>query len=124
MSKILNGFLNLLRPSSPWDWLLYIIAILALICLLLQGKKGTLSMTVLLSIVIVCAIVDKANGVAVPKIYPPSGFTSFVVHILMFVSPTVVAGMTRAPKSRGWAIGAAVFAAVYLFGFWFVNQRV
>ncbi len=119
----MSGFQRLLQPNSAWDWMVYIIAVLALITLLLQGKKGSLTMTIMLSAVILCCIIDKVNLVN-QQLYSKREFGAYLVHIIMFVSPTVVAGMTKAPKSRGWAIMTALMAAVYLFGFWFIEQRL
>ncbi len=118
----MSGFMRYLQPNTAWDWLLYIILVLALITLLLQGKKGSLTMTVMLSAVVLCCIIDKVNLVN-QQLYPSTSFAAYVIHIVMFVSPTVVAGMTRAPKSRGWAIMDAILAGVYMFGFWFAVQR-
>ncbi len=119
----MSGFQRFLQPTTAWDWMLYVIAVLALITLLLQGKKGSLTMTILLSAVILCALIDKVNLVN-QQVYRKTTFGAYIVHIIMFVSPTVVAGMTKAPKSRGWAIMTAFMGAVYLFAFWFIEQRV
>ncbi len=114
--------MRFLQPNTAWDWMLYIIALLALITLLLQGKKGNLTMTVMLATVILFAIIDKVNQVN-QQLYPNIGFACYVIHIIMFVSPTVVAGMTKASKSRGWAIMDALIAGVYMFAYWFTVQR-
>lgn len=118
----MSGFTRFLQPATPWDWMVYVILVLALITLLRQGKKGSLTMTIMLSTVILSAIIDKVNLVN-QQLYANISFAAYLVHIVMFVSPTVVAGMTKAPKSRGWAIMTALIAAVYLFGFWFAFQR-
>ncbi len=124
----MSGFLRYLQPLDAWDWLVYVIMLLTLITLVLQGQKGNLTLTVMLFAVILGGVIDKVNNASyafnTTHFYSKSDFAAYLVHIVMFVSPTVVAGMTKAPKSRGWAIATAVLAGVYLFGFWFVNQRV
>ncbi len=120
MSSIkINQILQALGPNYPTPligWTLYVIIVLVLATMFLQ-KKGNNTITLLLSAVIMACLIDKINA------FPLASFGAFVVRIIIFVFPMVVAGMTKWPKSRGPAIFASVLAAVYLFGRWFFEQR-
>jgi hypothetical protein len=120
----LQGILMALRPdSSPGivGYVLYTIIILVILSLALQ-KQSTLQLTMMMSAVILCAIIDKINTNG--QLFDPKGFSAYMIRIVMFVFPLVFAGMTRTPRSRNPAVVAGVIAMIYMFARWFGEMRV
>lgn len=122
----LSTVLNALKPINFWGWLLYIVIVMDLLTMFLQ-KKGTLMLTIFLSISIMTALIDElgANDLARTTAVTPGLFTdmlvtgrfaNWMIGVLMFVFPLVVAGMTKTGRSRLPAILASIFAMIYVFG--------
>jgi hypothetical protein len=88
---------------------------------MLLQKQSNLVLTMMMSAVILCAIIDKINTGG--QLFSPTDFPAYMIRIIMFVFPMVFAGMTRTPRSRNPAIIAAVIAMVYMFIRWFFEMR-
>jgi hypothetical protein len=119
----LQGILMALRPDSSIGivgYVLYTIIILVVLSLALQ-KQSTLQLTMMMSAVILCAIIDKINTSG--QLFSNRDFAAYMIRIVMFVFPLVFAGMTRTPRSRGPAIVAGVIAMIYMFARWFGEMR-
>ena len=115
MQQIL-GKLNVNSSVGISGWVLYVLIFLYVIILMLQ-KKSNLFITILMTIAIMCALIDKIDAL------PHQSFGVFIVRILMFTIPLVVAGMTKWEKARGPGILAGFIAVVYLFARWFGEQK-
>lgn len=126
-----SDILQLLSPMNPnplIGWTLYIIIVLVLATMFMQ-KEGNNTITIMLFTVIIACLIDKVisfrpntPGVAA---FRPNLIGSFMLRVIIFVFPIIVAGMTRekSSKARGPAIFASIIAAFYLFGRWFFEQR-
>jgi hypothetical protein len=100
---------------------LYIIFFLSLVTLLMQSDKqllATLVMAATLLLIILAKLTLAANAP-----FERQEFGTYVIHAGIFILPALVAGMTKAPKSRPPAVIAAVLGAIYMFGFWLLFQR-
>src|SRR6266849_3972170 len=113
MSIQLRNILNALKPTDIWGWWLYIIVVLVLITLLMQGERSPLLATIMLASSIMSALILKVTTF---NIY--NFFTSFLFAVILWVFPLVVAGMTKNPKSRIPAVLAAFLGAVWMFAKW------
>lgn len=121
-SQVLQRLNPFADPSPIWGIFLYIIAILAIVTLVLQKNPST-TLSILLSIVIMSALIDKVATGMIPE-FSPQGFTIFVLRTGMFAIPLLVAGMTRTGKSRMPAIICGLLGGTYLFLRWFFDMRV
>jgi hypothetical protein len=123
------------RGGEIWDFLfVYPIFFFGLITLFMQGDKE-ITTTLIMATVLLLTVLSKLAPLGIfdtigdaagndPLIFSyPKGFLIFIIHCGMFALPIIVAGMTRAKKSRGPAIITGVLGGVYLFAFWFVMQR-
>ncbi len=124
MNIELSDIPRLLGPGSGTDVIfsitLYIIFFLSLITMLMQSDKQ-LSATLIMASTLLLIILAKLT-LAADAPFTRREFGSYVIHAGIFIFPALVAGMTKAPKSRGPAIIAAVLGAIYMFGFWFLYQ--
>jgi uncharacterized membrane protein YhaH (DUF805 family) len=129
-----NTILQRLNPFAAtggdvlWGIWIYIIMALVFITLMLQDetkqKEIHLNITILLSIVLLCCLVDKVAVGTGRRLYPldRKQIEVFFLRVPMFVFPIVIAGMTRTGKSRGWAIVAGILGGIYLFARWLTEQ--
>ncbi len=108
----LQQIIGYLQPLNAWDYLLYIILFFVLITLFLQGE-GALTVTLLLAVVVIGIFLDKV------RVFGNCGLEVMLIRVTYFVVPLIVAGVSRAPKSRPWAIIGAVLGLAYTFGTWF-----
>jgi hypothetical protein len=129
----LSGFLKLLVPGDFNGILVYIVIVMGILTLFMQGNKGTLMLTVFMAVSIMAGLIEElttniartgasfnmGSGVFRDMVtrYPPS-FANFFVGIIMFVGPLVVAGMTKVGKARPPAILAFLSALLFLFIYW------
>ena len=109
-----------LGPSSPpgiiWNILLYIIFFLAVIAMFMQSDKQNIP-TILLGAVGAMAVIAKLG------VFEPKAFGSLVINAGMFVTPFIVAGISKAKKSIPLCIFTGIVAGLFFFGFWLVLQR-
>lgn len=110
--------LVLLQPTNFFDYVLYAILLFTIITLFLQGE-GALTITMMLAVVVIGIFIDKVQALPGHKC---SVFT-LLIRITYFVIPLITAGLTRAPKSRIWAILAAVLGLGYTFALWALEMR-
>jgi hypothetical protein len=123
------------RDGPFWDILLvYPIFFFGLITLFMQGDKE-ITTTLIMAFVLLLTVLSKLAPLGIfdtlgdaaggdPLIFSyPKGFLIFIIHCGLFALPIIVAGMTRAKKSRGPAILTGILGGVYLFAFWFIMQR-
>lgn len=115
----IDEILHLLGPNGgwgmPWSIFIYVIFFLSVIAMLMQSEK-TLTPVLLLLVGLLAVVVDKL------AVFPARAFETFILHIVMFVPPLLVVGMTKNPKSRPPSILAFLVGAVYFFAFWFTFQ--
>ncbi|MBZ0297764.1 MAG: hypothetical protein K8L99_34735 [Anaerolineae bacterium] len=108
--------LELLGPNRGlplfFNILIYVVFFFTLIGLFLQSDKAVLPTMVLSGGLLLCILAKLI-------IFDEREFGTFVINAGMFLAPTLVVGMTRAEKSRGPLILAALVGAVYFFAFWF-----
>ncbi len=104
--------LDLLKPVTPWDFLLYVILVFLLITLFMQ-PEGALTVTILLAIVVVGIFIDKVQALG------KCGIEVMLIRVLYFVVPLITAGVTENPKARPPAVIAALLGLAYVFGTWF-----
>ena len=107
--------LNVQSNGFIWGYVLYLIIFLDILTLILQ-KQSNIQITVFISISVMAALIDKIDA------FPRGDFWAFFIRVLIFVFPLVVAGMTRTPRSRPWAILCAIIAGIYMFARWFIDQ--
>jgi hypothetical protein len=110
------GKLHIQSNGGIIGYVLYFLIFLYIVVLMFQ-KKSNLFITILMTIAIMCALIDKIDAI------PRASFGVFIVRILMFTIPLVVAGMTKWEKARGPGILAGFIAVVYLFARWFGEQK-
>ena len=112
----IQDIIDQLGPNSGlglgWNILIYLIFFFSLIAMFLQSDKTILPTLILAAGLLICLIAKLV-------IFDPLEFGTFVINAGMFLAPTMVVGMTKAPKSRPFLILAALFGAIYFFGFWF-----
>lgn len=105
-----------LGPNSGlglgWNILIYLVFVFSLIALFMQSDKTILPVLILAAGLLMCIIAKLV-------IFDKLEFGTFIINAAMFLAPTLVIGMTKAPKSRPFLILAALLGAVYFFGFWF-----
>lgn len=113
-----------LLPNSQyliWDIFLYVIFFLSLITLFMQSDKQLLP-TLLMAAVLLLTLVAKLSlSRQIP--FQRDEFGMLVVNCGIFIFPALVAGMTKAKKSRGPAILAAIIGFVFMFMYWLIFQR-
>lgn len=114
----LQDILVLLQPNGIFDYVLYAVLLFTLITLFLQGE-GALTITLMLAVVVIGIFIDKVQALPGHKC---SVFT-LLIRITYFVIPLITAGLTRASKSRVWAILAAVLGLGYTFALWALEMR-
>ncbi len=114
--------INLLLPSSIWDFLLYIILIFVLITLFMQ-PEGSITVTILLAIVVVAIFMDKVQALNALGQRHKCSFGTMGMRISFFVIPLLIAGITKNPKSRLPAIVAAVLGLGYTLFLWAIEMR-
>jgi hypothetical protein len=110
--------LRLLGPSSDrlfFDILLYVSFFFSLIMMFTQGDKALLT-TIISAATMLLIVLAKL------RVFVPLEFGTFVVNAGIFLLPILVAGMTRAPKSRPPAVLAGIAGAIHFFLFWFLFQ--
>ncbi len=123
------------RGGEIWDIaFVYPIFFFAMITLFMQGDKELFT-TLIMATVLLLTVLSKLAPLGIfntlggptggdPLIWSyPKGLIVFIIHCGIFALPIIVAGMTKAKKSRGPAILTGVLGGVYLFAFWFVMQR-
>ncbi len=126
------SFQDIIRELGPrsginliWDIMLYLIFFLAFISML-RGSDKQVVPTILMAAVAGASVIAKL-GILNPKAsgsISSEGVALLAINALMFFLPLIVVGIAdKKSKSRPTAIMGAVIAAVYFFGFWFVEQR-
>jgi hypothetical protein len=100
-----------ITADFPWGYVLYFVIAMCVLTLVLQ-KQSNLTITVLMAIAMMAALIEKIQAL------PPYEIWAHMTRIAMFVMPLVVAGMTRTGRSRGPAILAGLVAAIYMFARW------
>lgn len=114
----MQDVLYLIQPQGFFDYLLYAILLFTMITLFLQGE-GALTITMMLAVVVIGIFIDKVG--ALPG--HPCGVFTLLIRITYFVIPLITAGLTRVPKSRLWAILAALLGLGYTFALWALEMR-
>ncbi|GEM_PF-1193387 len=132
-----KSILDILIPESllSWGTILYLIIFLDIVVLFMQGKHGNLQITVFLAISIMSAFISMLGANVFAKHYASSmlgngffhdaltfdhfNFANFMIGVLIFIMVLVVAGLTKAGKSRLPAFLAALFGMLFVFGHWF-----
>ncbi len=113
----IQRIIELLGPNEGLPLVLnifiYITFIFTLIALFLQSDK-TILPTILLAAGLLLCIIAKL------EVFTRMEFGAFAVNAGVFLAPTLVIGMTQAPKSRPPLIIAALAGAIYFFAFWFL----
>jgi hypothetical protein len=120
MNKIAVGqILSKLNPMNniPWGFMIYIVIILCIITLFMQKENSPFLISLMLAGAILAGIMEQI------AVFTPNFFGAFILRIIMMVFPLVVAGMTKTPKSRGFAIGAALMGGLFLFARWATLPR-
>ncbi len=115
----MDEILHLLGPNGgwgmPWSIFIYIIFFLSVVTMLMQSEK-TLAPVLLMLIGLLALVLDKL------AVFPARAFETFILHIVIFIPPILVVGMTKNPKSRPPAILAFLLGAGYFFAFWLTFQ--
>ncbi len=101
-----SNILDKLKPTDIWGFAIYIVIVLCLITLFMQKENSPFLITLLLAGGVMAALMEKIQVFALNNC------------VVMMVFPLIVVGMTKTPKSRGFALGAALIAGLYLFGRW------
>jgi hypothetical protein len=123
----IQEILKLLGPNTGdilWNLLLYIIFILALITLFTMPDKNMLP-SLLMGGVLIAAVIAKLSTSSTQPILRPREFGMFLINIVMFVFPLLVAGIVRARKKGRTvtlSIITGVFGGMYFFFYWFLEQ--
>jgi len=109
-------------PGIVWNIMLYLIFFLGLATMFMQSDKQ-LGPTLMMATVAFAAVLDKLQVIARTPILGQPGFGTLLLHIVMATFPLVVAGITKAHKSRGPAIFTGIIGLVLFFGYWALVQR-
>ncbi len=113
----LQRILQLLGPNEGLplvlNILIYVTFIFTLISMFLQSDKTILPTMMLAAGLLLCII-------AKLEVFTRMEFGAFAINAGIFLSPTLVIGMTQAPKSRPPLIIAALSGAIFFFAFWFM----
>jgi hypothetical protein len=109
------------KPGLIWNILIYLIFFLGLATMFMQSDKQ-LTPTVMMALVAFSAVLDKLQ-ILDNQVILQKDFGTLLLHIIMFTFPLVVAGITKAHKSRGPAIFTGILGGLLFFGFWFFVQR-
>ena len=109
-----NQILAKLSPANdvPWGFMIYTVIILCLITLFMQKENSPFLITLLLAGAVMAGLMEQIG------VFTPNNFGAFMLRTVMLTFPLVVAGMTKTPKSRGFAIGAAIMGGIFLFARW------
>jgi hypothetical protein len=82
--------------------------------------------TLLIAVVVLGAVVAKLSITARPPLIPRGDFAMFILNTVLFVFPLLAVGTLRAKKKQNVVIPSIIvslFAGIYFFLFWFINQR-
>ncbi len=109
------------EPGLIWNILLYLIFFLALATMFMQSDKQLLP-TLMMAGVAFAAVLDKLQ-VLRNRVVLTQDFGTLLLHIVILTFPLIVAGITRAHKSRPPAIFTGILGGLLFFGFWFFEQR-
>lgn len=104
------------EPGLIFNILLYIMFFLNLAAFFMQDDKqmiATLAVGMTLALIVVAKL----------AIIEPTNLGMLVVNALIFVTPLIVTGMSKAKKSKPLTIFAGVLGGVYFFVYWFILQR-
>lgn len=109
-----STILDKLNPMKdiPWGFMIYIVIVLCLITLFMQKENSPFLITLLLAGAVMAGLMEKIS------VFSPNNFGAFILRTVMLTFPLIVAGMTKTPKSRGFAIGAALMGGLFLFARW------
>ena len=107
--------------SIVYDIFLYPIFFLSLVALFMQSDKQLLPTLLLASVLMMTVIAKLSINASIPFERPE--IAMLFLNLGIFIFPALVAPMTKAKRSRGLVILVAVFAFVYAFLFWFIEQR-
>ncbi len=134
----IGDLLRLLVPGDLSSILVYVVIVMGILTLFMQGNKGTLMLTVFMAVSIMSALIEElaANiartgtsinlGSGVFKdivTQHPASFANYMVGVLMFIGPLIVAGMTKMPKSRPPALLAFAAGLLFVFLNWLALPR-
>jgi hypothetical protein len=109
-------------PGIAWNILLYLIFFLALATMFMQSDKQ-LPPTLMMAAVAFAAVLDKLQVIATAPVLGQRGFGTLLLHILISTFPFIVAGITKAHKSRGPAIITGILGTILFLGYWALVQR-
>jgi hypothetical protein len=115
-----------LGPGSPpglgWNILIYLIFFLGLATMFMQSDKQLMT-TLMMAGVSFAAVLDKLQVLATAPILGQRGFGTLLLHIVMATFPFIVAGLTKAHKSRAPAILTGILGLILFLGYWALVQR-
>ncbi len=120
----LQEIIQTLLPQSEfliWDIFLYIIFFLSLITLFMQSDKQILPTLLMAAVLLLTLIAKLSISRQIP--FQRREFAMLIVNCGIFIFPALVAGMTKAKKSRGPAVLAGLIGFVFMFLYWLIFQR-
>jgi hypothetical protein len=110
------------EPGLGWNILIYLIFFLALATMFMQSDKQ-LPPTLMMAATAFAAVLDKLQVLATSPILGQRGFGTLLLHIAMSSLPFIVAGITKAEKSRAPAILTGILGTILFLGYWALVQR-
>lgn len=122
----LQNIIALLGPSQDrlvFDIMLYIMFFLALITMFMQSEKTMLPTLIMASVMLMTVLAKLRVLDNVRVLVDNVGLGALMINIGMFVLPWIVAGMTKNPKSRPFAILGGIIGLAHMFLFWATFQR-
>lgn len=120
-----------LTDEIHWDIFLYVLFFINIVLLFLHPSGD--SMGTNLSILILLAIViDKVHGFG--YMFDPDQYSrvrcheeifigTYLIRVVMFAGPLIIAGRTRRPGIRPAAIVVGLLGGAYMFIRWYMEQR-
>ena len=123
----IQEILKLLGPNTGdmlWNILLYIIFILALMTLFTMPNKNMLP-SLLMGAVLIATVIAKLSTSCTQPILRSREFGMFLINVVIFVFPLLVAGIIRARKKGRTvilSITTGIFGGMYFFFYWFLEQ--
>jgi hypothetical protein len=102
----MDAILNILRPDSIGDFIIYTIFFLSLVLLVVIPEKNETPLYIVFGIIFLC-VVDllrtQTNNFPIAG-FDNKGFGTFLIHIAMGIAPFIVAGMVRKHGRKGGSV--------------------
>lgn len=116
MSFSPSEILEILRPNSIADFIIYTIMLLSLIQTFVTPSGNDISNYMQFGTILVCILDLLRNGANLPvEGLDNDGFATFILRTLMFMLPLLIAGNLKSGKGKKQTAGPARALAILTF---------